>query len=129
MYALPGELLTGLQIGETGCVHTRQSVNPWWKIKFNEGPVYVNKLTFTWRTEDHGFTDKATSFALYGSNDESQWDPITSFSITQSSQSVNEVHVDPSYSAYQYWMLEDNSSASHYLVIGELQFEYKLSIN
>lgn len=112
---------------ETGCAHTGISTNNWWKIKFNEGPVYVNKLTFTCRDETHGFTDKATSFNLQGSNDDSTWETITSFSIIQSSASVNEVQVD-SAAAYQYWRIIDSSSSSHYLVIGELQFEYQLNL-
>ena len=111
---------------ETGCSHTNKATKNWWKIKFNEGQVYVNKLIFTCRNEDHGFTDKATSFDLQGSNDDSTWNTITSFSIIKSAQSVNEVQVN-STAAYQYWRIIDNSSSSHYLVIGELQFEYKLA--
>jgi hypothetical protein len=108
---------------EYGCSHTKQSSNQWWKIKFNEGPVNVTKLTWTNRTGGLG-TFLKNPYLLQGSNDDSTWTTVYTINdMVSTSDAVKTWEISDT-TKYQYWRILNQGYA--YLIIGEIEFEYSL---
>lgn len=109
-----------------GCAHTGIGSNKWWKIQFNEAPVYI--IDFVWTNREMNNVGSVggaggTSLILQGSNNNTTWIDVYPFNIDTTNGKIFEFAVN-SQQAYKYWRIFQK--ASNYLIIGQIEFRYSL---